>query len=330
MKKTILLSGLFIILHTCSFAQKQKLKEPAENGNTTLPVKIKNEPRFLLTLHAGYSVALGSTFRFYPDNISSIQVEVLENGPSTKKLSYKSPKKGLGEGVRFGVGLSYVLNDFINVGLDVDYFRSTIRKTKDSSFHQVMTSNPNNSDYRYTERYTIAYDATLITLSPNFTFKAIARPNWYLYNKVGAVFTFRPNSIQKETQDVKATTVAQSGTKDSTAHNEKRYEWGIRNPSFGFMGAIGAQFKVTERIRAFSEVQFSHLVFVVRNRTLTNYKVDGKEMVNTLPMSERVIDFETDFQSQQSPQDPNRPVVAVTERFPITFVGIQFGLAYRF
>ena len=34
----------------------------------------------------------------------------------------------------------------------------------------------------------------------------------------------------------------------------KTYDWGIRNPSVGFMGGIGAQIRLTEKIRAFGEL----------------------------------------------------------------------------
>jgi hypothetical protein len=329
MKYLTAMAGTLLCLHTGAFAQAYKTNTNAAPGSDRSVRSLKNEPRFILTVHGGYALALGSTFKFYPDDISSINVEMRDNTLSSKTMSYHAPKKGLGEGFRAGIGLSYILNDFINVGLDIDYFRSTIRKIKDSSFHQVISSGPV-SEYNYNERYTISYDATLITFTHNLTFKAISRPKWFLYNRVGAVINFRPNSIQNETQSIKSFMNWQGFIKDSTATNKRRYEWGIKNPSFGFMGSIGVQLKITERIRAYTEVQFSHIVFVVTRRSLTSYSVDGKEMVNTLPVSEREVAFKTDFRSEEYQPDPNKPAVAITQRIPITYVGLQAGLAYRF
>jgi hypothetical protein len=328
MKKFVPLAGALLLAVAGIHAQSTM---PGKAGpDSLLPKKLRHEPRFVLTVHGGYAIALGSTFKFYPDDISTIREEILPNQAPQKTMSYNSPKKGLGEGLRVGVGISYVLNDFINIGLDIDYFHSTIHKIRDSSYHEVKGTGPGSTDYSYQESMRIAYDATLLTFTPNFTFKAISRPKWFLYNKVGAVVTFRPNSIQHEKQDIAARLTSQSIVKDSAAHNEKRYEWGIKNPSFGFMGAIGAQVKLTARLRAYAELQFSHIVFVVDKRTLTNYTLSGKDVVSTVPESEREIYFSTDFRDNAWTPDQDKPGKAITQRIPITYVGMQAGLAWRF
>src|SRR5450432_3518546 len=297
--------------------------------DSMLSLKIKDEPKFYVNIHGGYSMALGSTFKFYPDDISSIVLKMSDNNVVSKDVAYKAPKKGLGEGFRIGGGISYVLNDYINVGLDIDYFRSTISKVRDSSFSQTFSSGTINSQ-GYNERNVISYDATLLTFTPNITLKAISRPKWFLYNKIGAVFTIRPNSIEHDTHQSTSTTGWQGFTKDSTSYTDTRYEWVIRNPSIGFSGAIGAQIKITERIRVFSEIQFSHIVFVVNRRMTTSYDVNGQEMVNNLTVSEKEIDFEKNFQTDNWIPDPNKPDKAITQRIPITYAGLQAGIVYRF
>jgi hypothetical protein len=187
------------------------------------------------------------------------------------------------------------------------------------------------AEYSYSERYTISYDATLLTFTPNITLKAISRPKWFLYNKIGAVITIRPNSIEHDTRQSNATTSWQNGfKKDSAGYTDTRYEWGIKNPSLGFSGALGAQVKITEKIRVFGEVQFSHIVFVVNRRKTTNYNVDGMEMINNLTVNEKEIDFEKNFRTEDWIPDPNKPNKAVTQRIPITYVGLQAGIVYRF
>ncbi|MEO5684338.1 MAG: hypothetical protein ABIQ88_16985 [Chitinophagaceae bacterium] len=326
--KRITLTAVVCIVFLAGFSQDRQYSKYVVR-DSMFSIKLKDEPRFYANLHTGYSIALGSTFKFYPDDVSSIVMKMSDDKVVSKDVMYKAPRKGLGEGFRIGGGISYVLNDFINVGLDVDYFRSTIRKVRDSSFSQTFSTGPVSSRY-YEERYTISYDATLLTFSPNITFKAISRPKWFLYNKVGAVITIRPNSIEHDTRESKSTMNWQGFTKDSTGYTDTRYEWGIKNPSFGFSGGLGAQYKITERIRVFAEVQFSHVVFVVSRRKTTSYKVDGTEMVNNLTVSEKEIDFEKNFQTDEWIPDPNKPNKAVTQRIPITYVGMQAGLVYRF
>ena len=272
MKRIVLTAGLCIAV-SAIFSQQQYNKNII--GDSIFTVRIKSEPRFYVNVHTGYSMALGSTFKFYPDDVSSIVMKMVDNNVISKDVAYSAPRRGLGEGLRVGAGLSYVLNDFINIGLDIDYFKSTIRKIRDSSFNQLYTTGTI-AEYSYSERYTISYDATLLTFTPNITLKAISRPKWFLYNKIGAVITIRPNSIEHDTRRSNATTSWQGGfKKDSAGYTDTRYEWGIKNPSLGFSGALGAQVKITEKIRVFGEVQFSHIVFVVNRRKTTNYNVDG-------------------------------------------------------
>ena len=326
MKRTML-TAVTCIVSFISFSQQQYIQYVPKDSSLSL--KIKSEPRFNVNIHTGYSIALGSTFKFYPDDVSSIVMKMMDNNVVSKDVQYNGPKRGLGEGFRVGGGISYVINDFINVGLDIDYFKSTIRKVRDSSFTQTFSSG-SISQQSYNERYTISYDATLLTFSPNITLKAISRPKWFLYNKIGAVITIRPNSIEHDTRQSNSSMSWQGFTKDSSSYSDTRYEWGIKNPSFGFSGGIGAQFKITEKIRVFSEIQFSHVVFVVSRRRTTSYNVDGKEMVNNLTVSEKEIDFEKNFKTDDWIPDPNKPNKAVTQRIPITYVGMQAGLVYRF
>jgi hypothetical protein len=290
---------------------------------------LKKEPKFSVNIHSGYSLALGSTFAFYPDDITRIQVEGVNNSIGSKKINYQAPTKGLGEGFRIGAGFSYILNDFINIGLDIDYFRSTIRKIRDSISHQVFTAG-SPDETLFQQRNTVSYDAILLTFSPNITFKAISRPKWFIYNKVGAVIVLRPNSIEHDITDVHVQSTWSGYVKDSSGHSDLQYDWGIRNPSLGFMGGIGIQIKLREQIRFFYEIQFSHVVFQIKDRMLTKYEVNGQDMSASLPMSQREIYFKKDYQTSGQAQDPNQPGEATVQRLPITYVGLQAGLVYRF
>jgi hypothetical protein len=327
MKQVLLLVGMFICLHLSSSAQTYS--NPA-SGDSLL-IKIQKEPRFYVNIHSGYAIALGSTFKFYPDDISSIQVEKINNGAAVKSVGYKTPTKGLGEGIRFGAGISYIINDFINVGMDFDYFSSTISKVRDSVYHESRNTQGNFYDYLYKDRVRITYDATLLTISPNITFKAISRPKFFIYNKVGAILTFRPNSIERDEHQVFARTTTQGGFyRDSAGSDLLEYQWKIQNPSFGFTGAIGVQAKIAEKFRVFGELQFSHVVFVIAKRTTSSFMVNGKEMVNTLPPNVREIDFEKEYNATGGATDPNQPSRAITQRIPITYVGMNAGIVYRF
>lgn len=330
--KQITFFSLFIFgVSACCFAQQDSAAY-RENNNTLLPVlPIAKEPRFLVNIHSGYAFGLGSTFKFYPDDIRSISVIKTDNNTPLKSTSYSNPSKGLGDGFRIGAGFSYILNDFINLGMDLDYFESTISKVRDSSYRQTTANPPMGEpdDYSYSERTKISYDATLLTLTPHITFKAISRPKWFIYNKLGAVITFRPNSLEHDVTDITIRKGWQGFFKDSASKISTKYDWGIKNPAVGFMGAFGMQVKIAERIRAFGELQFSHIVFVVRKRTLMDFTVDGADMKNTLPVSVKEIEFVKSFTTDFSNSNPNQPSQTLIQRIPITYIGMQFGIAYQ-
>lgn len=329
MKKLLFTSILLALFTNVGLAQNNKSKVPDIASVSDLLQN--NESRFIINVHTGYAFGMGTTFKYYPDDITSIRMEQVANAATTKSVTYSSPTKGLGQGFRVGAGVSYILNDFINIGLDVDYFKSTISKTKDSSYSQsnVPGGISGMDSYDYNERYKTSYTATLLTFSPNITFKAITKPKWYLYNKLGAVMTFGPKSTQRDSKITNERIGWQGLVRETSTANAKTYDWGIKNPAFGFMGGIGAQFKLSNKLRVFGELQFSHVVFVVRTKTLTNFTVDGVDMLNSLPLSQRQVQFSSSFTVNQT-NEPNAPARATTENIPITYMGFQSGFAYRF
>ena len=309
------------------FAQKKN-----DTSFATIPlIKIVKEPRFLINVHSGYSQGLGSTFKFYPDDVSSITITQQGNNAPAKQIAYANPTKGLGDGFKIGFGASYIINDFINAGLDFDYFKSTIRKNRDSA--NIRTNRPvadNSAEIiSYSERNTISYEATLLSLTPSITFKAISRPKWFLYNKLGAVITFRPNSLQEDITQANIQMNWQGFVKDSSSTTIKKYEWGIRNPAYGFMGAFGGQVKIASRVRAYAEFQFSHIVFVIKKRTLTDFIVNEQRLENTFSRSARETDFVKAFSVNASNPNPDMPSQTLIQRIPITYIGLQAGLVYQ-
>jgi hypothetical protein len=325
MKKIVL-----TILVCCSVLIGFGQITPPSESATPL-IRISREPRFSINVHSGYSIGLGSTFKFYPDDISAVSVVQHGSAAPVKTISYSNPARGLGDGFKFGAGVSYIVNDFINAGLDFDYFRSTIQKYRDSSMYKNGLRVANNSpdEYIYNEHNTNSYAATLLSLTPNITFKAISRPKWFLYNKLGMVFTFRPNSLQEDKTEAMTSLGRQGFYRDSNSTTVKKYEWGIRNPALGFMGAFGGQVKVGKNIRAFAEINFSHIVFVIRKRTLTDFIVNGEHIEDSFPVSMREVEFVKSFSVNTAANDPNVPSQTIIQRIPISYVGLQAGLSFQ-
>ena len=95
------------------------------------------------------------------------------------------------------------------------------------------------------------------------------------------------------------------------------------------MGAFGGQVEVAQNIRAFAEINFSHIVFVIRKRTLTGFVVDGKHIENTFPVSMGEIEFVKSFSANAAANDPNVPSQTIIQRIPISYVGLQAGFSFQ-
>ena len=320
--KSFLLLSILISIGFSSFSQKVSQNQ--------LPVKLKSEPRFYISIHGGYAFAMNSTFKFYPDNISSVAIKKLDNAPLVREIDYEADSKGLGEGYRAGAGLSYIINDFINVGIDVEYFESSISKLRDSSFYSSHTILGSTREWDYRQQYKISYETSLLMFSPNITFKAIARPKFFIYNKLGAIIILHPSGTQHDAISENFIVGKQAVYTDSSATTRKQYEWGVRNPAFGFMGGIGCQAKVTGKVRVFAELQFSHIIFEEQKRVLTSYEINGNEIISTLSRRQKETIYKKGYKSDNAAANPDEPNVATYQNFPITYAGMQIGIIYRF
>ncbi|MCW3092886.1 MAG: hypothetical protein JWP81_3955 [Ferruginibacter sp.] len=332
MKQMAIIILLIIGAMASGLSQKANDKKQKNNDTTFPAIVILKEPRFLLNIHTGYSYGLGSTFRFYPDQIRVVSVYQPAGGPEQKTITYRDPWKSLGDGFRIGGGISFIANDFINIGIDADYFTSPINKLRDSSYREIKDSpQPGEADdYSYKEHLSLSYKATLFTITPNITFKAISKPNWFIYNKLGAVVTVSPNGMETDANDIRIRQGVQGVFSDSSSTEVKKYDWIIKKPAVGFMGAFGIQLKLAKKLRAFGELQFSHIVFIVNRKSLTEFLVNGKDMTNTLSVSSRELEFVKTYTTNTSDNNPNIPSKTLEQKIPISSVGGQVGLAFQF
>ena len=68
-------------------------RQPKSNSSLSkdsLPViKIGNEPGFYINIHGRYAWSLGSSFQFYPNDITSIKFQQVGNFPEFRDVKYK-------------------------------------------------------------------------------------------------------------------------------------------------------------------------------------------------------------------------------------------------
>jgi hypothetical protein len=166
-------------------------------------------------------------------------------------------KKGIGGGLRLGGGVGFILNDFLNLGIDVDF-------NKGNKLNNTLITFINQENY---SRATDAMNYSAVTLTPHIVFKALARPKFFIYNKIGLLltlpFTLRtygnsatsssvrigPNYIRLDSLICTNCYLTNISTDSSSYGNKYKISLGI-----GLHVAFGINWKLTDRLRVFAEV----------------------------------------------------------------------------
>jgi hypothetical protein len=133
--------------------------------------------KFTIKVYGGFGLFSPGSYRiqstndvFYPYG----------NYGYTDTVVHSQGKKGIGGGWRLGGGLGYVINDYLNIGIDFEYQGGVRLSNALNSLVSIV-------DYDSTED---KMHYKVLSLTPYITFKALAKPNYFIYNKLGIVLTF--------------------------------------------------------------------------------------------------------------------------------------------
>lgn len=166
-------------------------------------------------------------------------------------------KRGIGSGSRFGFGIGLVKNDFLNIGLDVEYqHQNSLKNSLNTLVDDVNYSTATDE---------ISY--TAITLTPQVTFKALAKPKFFIYNKLGILLTLpftlstSGNSDKSSVTKLPHSSVStQTGfyqdalltisDKANSAYDTK-YKMSL---GIGLNVAFGINFRINNKLRSFGEI----------------------------------------------------------------------------
>jgi hypothetical protein len=242
--------------------------------------------------------------------------------------TFNTVKDGLGMGLRAGVGVGLVLNDFINIGLDAEnYFGPTITSSNlyyyDNQAGLVSISNTS-----------VDYQAKIVMLSPNITFKALSQPNFFIYNrldiKVGIMtkVTEKTNNEYNE-RFIEDININPNPTDHITKSKQDfEYQGGI---PFGFSAALGFQVKLSDKIRFFTEVEYTYLTYNPKKKVMTQWiNNDGTEVdLSQLDKIQVETEYMKNYTIKDGQTNNNAPQPQPTLHMPFSSIGLGIGLIYR-
>jgi hypothetical protein len=237
-------------------------------------------------------------------------------------------KDGLGMGLRAGVGAGIVLNDFINLGIDVENYFGKPIKTNDLYYYD------NQAGLVTISNTSIDYQAGIVMLSPNITFKALSQPNFFIYNrlsiKVGVMTKItEKNNNEYNERFVEDINVNPNPTDHITTTKQNfEYQGGL---PIGFSAALGFQIKMSEKLRFFTELEFTQLTYNPKKKVMTLWvNNDGTTVdLGAQDKNQVEVEYKKEYTVKDGQTNVNAPNPQPTLRMPFSSLGLGIGLIYR-
>lgn len=221
---------------------------------------------------------------------------------------FKTTNKGLGGGARAGIGVGLIVSDFINVGVDAE----------------VLFGAPIKIDIGFEDGFaksTTTATTTLNVLSviPNITFKALSRPTYYIYNRLGLV-----GGMVLEYKTVNS--YVDRFSSGSIKTSESTSEYTKNSLALGYQAALGIQFRLSQTIRAFAEVVAYNQSFKPKRLEYTPTTTAGAATVQVTEYTDQGVEIPVINPTTRKPQTGQQH----SETVPMNSIGIGAGITFRF
>ncbi|MBC3788317.1 hypothetical protein [Spirosoma utsteinense] len=298
-----------LILLINLLVQVVALAQPATSVNTasqstTGPVMSETAPRQPKATESPVYIKLYGLYGLLTPGVQISHSEL--QSPDGTVFIFKTANKGIGAGPRAGAGLGFIVSDFINLGIDADVLFGTALEVDD---------NYGSDSYTYTNSTTTTLK--VLSIIPNITFKALSRPAYYIYNRLGLVggivldYKIINNGLGLYDFGLTATDMATTNyTKNTLA--------------LGYQAALGIQFRLSQRLRGFAEVVAYNQSFKPKRLEVSSTNTFGEDITTNFATIE--------LTDQGSNVSATSTQTGQLQRFNVAMnsVGVGVGLSFRF
>ncbi|AUD01086.1 hypothetical protein [Spirosoma pollinicola] len=300
-RSLILLSSLLI--RVVALAQPATPINPVSRSNNG-PVTPETAPRKIKATESPVCLKVYGLYGLLTPGVQIANSDFfnLSNAAHT----FQTANKGLGAGPRAGAGLGFIVSDFINLGIDADILLGTDLKIIN-----------NQSDGRATYNSSTTSTLKVLSVIPNITFKALSRPTYYIYNRLGLV----GGVVQYKVVLDYIETVKGGGYVHETRTEN---EYTKNSLAIGYQAALGIQFRFSRSLRGFAEIIAYNQSFRPKElTTITSRYSDG--------ILSKVTQSVTEFSTQSTASAVSGlSVQQPTYNVPLNSVGVGAGLVFRF
>lgn len=284
-----------------------------------------NAQGFYLDFNVGYGVCL-------PKNVLGQEIHNSQVNFKTTSET-KNLMGSLGKGLNLQLTPGYMINNHIGIELGINYFmggKEVMNSITTSIDNPAKGSIKAIKDDNYEMREDVAHSNQLrispaLYLSTGFDEKISG------YAKLGIIMPVYGSTMVNSTE-VSALNIGGKITKE----NKEMYTEVNGAPSFGFKGAIGLNYRISDNLSVFGEIHALSLNIKTKSRKTTSYKVDGVEVIDKLPAYSTQIEYVEELNKESNNKDYNtnydldRPLQDIYSKTSFSQFGIQIGVKYNF
>jgi opacity protein-like surface antigen len=158
--------------------------------------------------------------------------------------------------------------------------------------------------------------SNMFRLTPQFVFKT----DMGIYTRVGVIIPVGGKTMIYE--DISYTVAGTSGTTSVEAESHGNF-------TFGFTGAFGYGFDLSDNMMLFGELQYIGLRIYGKTRTLTKYEQNGKDQLGNMKTIQKETEF-VDEVLKNDNQDMDKPYKDLKTASPYSSFGLNIGLVFKF
>jgi hypothetical protein len=219
-----------------------------------------------------------------------------------------------GSGMNFNFAVGYKFNENFIFEINSQYLISTKYKTYDNYSYT-------NVDYSYVDNYTTTNSAKALFLNPSFVFSAgfgKAAP----YGRFGFIIG-SPKVSGSELAYYNGDGV------DSVA-SKWEYTKGI---SLGFQGAIGMNWKLTEKLDFYTEINYVSMTYypgeynLIQDISSNGYNTTDN--LPNIPLSQKKTIYKKEFDpNANNINNGDKPYLSLPEATPFSSISLQVGIRF--
>ena len=258
------------------------------------------DSKFYIKIYGGYGLLTPGSYKL-----------VTSTNPGGAAGTTSLSKQGFGSGIRAGGGIGVIISDFLNVGADVEYLSGATLKSS--------TSYLNPGSYSYTSAQQISY--TSLSITPHVIFKALSKPDYLIYNKLGILLNL-PMDLKKNEQDA---SFNEGIAYNYTAVKDIKYKIGL---TAGLNVALGVQVRLTDKLRGYAEIFANYMVLSPTDYDENRSENSNGVITNSVHHISYIKNGETSYTANGNNSTEVTSVSGNT--FNMNALGINIGIAYRF